>query len=154
MTIDNKDCRFEPHIALMHTSQTLVAANGDLFGHNIKGDLFYNPSFNELIPTGEKVSFNFKKTEKRPMPVACTIHSWMNGWVLIQNHPYFGISNSKGTLTIPHIPDGIYTFVMWHEKGGFIKQGRQNKKVTEWKSGRIDVTIAGDTNLGEFLVKP
>ena len=33
-------CRYEPHIVLMHTSQTLMIVNTDPVGHNTKGDLF------------------------------------------------------------------------------------------------------------------
>lgn len=151
--VDNKACRYEPRITLLHTSQTLVVGNPDPIGHNTKGDLFANPSFNELIPAGGSVTLKpFLKTEKRPMPLGCAIHPWMNAWLLIQDHPYFGASDAQGTLTISHIPEGKYTFVLWHEKPGFIKQGKQNGKLSEWKNGRIEVTIAGDTDLGEFLV--
>lgn len=153
--VDNKGCRYEPRITMMHNSQLLVIGNPDAIGHNTKGDLFANPSFNELVPPGGAITLKpFLKSERRPMPLACNIHPWMSGYLLIQDHPFFGASDATGTLTISHIPEGKYTFILWHEKGGFIKQGTQNKKVTEWKNGRIDITIAGDTDLGEFLVKP
>jgi hypothetical protein len=152
--VDNKNCRYEPRITMMHTSQTLVVGNPDPMGHNTKGDLFVNPSFNVLIPAGGSSPFKFPKPERRPMPLGCNIHPWMSGWLLIQDHPYYGASDANGSLTIANIPEGKYTFTIWHEKPGFVKQGKQNGKVSEWKTGRIDVTIAGDTDLGEFLIKP
>ena len=153
VSLDNKACRYQPRVALMHTSQTLVIGNPDPIGHNSKGDLFANRSFNELIPSGGKATFKFDKTERRPMPVACSIHPWMSGWLLIQDHPYFGVSDAQGVLTIPHIPEGDYTFVAWHEKPGFLQKVKQGAKEIEWKRGQLAVTIKGETDLGEFLWK-
>jgi len=52
--MDNKGCRFEPHAAVMWTSQTLVLKNSDPIGHNVKGDVQANPAFNPMatMPPG------------------------------------------------------------------------------------------------------
>ena len=151
--VDNKGCRYEPRITLLHNSQSLVIGNPDAISHNSKGELFANSSFNELIPAGNSLTFKFPKAERRPMPLACTIHPWMGGWILIQDHPYFGASDATGVLTIPHVPDGKYTFVVWQEKLGFVKTAKQKEKDVAWANGRVEVTITGDTDLGEFLIK-
>ncbi|WP_254508275.1 hypothetical protein [Anatilimnocola floriformis] len=150
--VDNKGCRYEPRITLLQNTQTLVVGNPDAIAHNTKGDFFANNSFNELIPAGGSQSFKLPKAEKVPMPLSCSIHTWMGDWVLIQDHPYFGASDSAGVLTIPHVPDGKYTFIVWREKG-FVQKVKQKDKEIEWKSGRVDITIAGDTDLGTFLIK-
>ena len=150
--VDNLGCRYEPRITVLHTSQTLVIGNPDPIGHNSKGDLFANPSFNELIPAGGSVKKTFAKTESRPMPLACNIHPWMSGWILIKDNPYFGSSNDKGELTIQNIPEGKHTFVIWQEKAGFVTKGKLKGKDTEWKSGRIDIDVKGDTDLGEITI--
>lgn len=149
---DNLGCRYEPRITVLHTSQALVIGNPDPIGHNSKGDLFANPSFNELIPAGGSVKKTFTKTESRPMPLACNIHPWMSGWILIKDNPYFGTSNDKGELTIPNIPEGKHTFVIWQEKAGFVSKGKLKGKDTEWKSGRIDIDVKGETDLGEITI--
>ena len=38
VTLDNDKCRFEPHVCLLRTSQTLVVGNKDDVGHNTKID--------------------------------------------------------------------------------------------------------------------
>jgi hypothetical protein len=151
--VDNKDCRYQPRVVLVHTSQQLVIGNPDPIGHNSKGDLFANPSFNELIPSGGSAKIKlFTKSESRPMPLACSIHPWMSGWVLIKDHPYFGVSDANGDLKIEYIPEGTYTFVVWHERTGFVQKAKQQGKDVEWKKGQLSVKIAGETNLGEVVV--
>lgn len=150
--MDNLGCRFEPRVVAFHTSQKLVIGNPDPIGHNTKGDLFSNGSFNELIPAGGTLNKTFSKNENRPMPVACSIHPWMNGYVLIRDNPYFGVSGADGVVTIPNIPEGKHTFTVWQEKVGFVTKGKQGGKEAAWKLGRVDVDIKGDTDLGEFAI--
>ena len=150
--VDNMGCRYEPRITLLHTSQALVIGNPDPIGHNSKGDLFGNGSFNELIPAGGSLKKTFAKTEGRPMPLACNIHPWMSGWILIRDNPFFGASDDKGELTIKNIPEGKHTFVIWQEKVGFVPKGKLAGKDAEWKVGRIEVDIKGDVDLGEFVI--
>ena len=38
VVLDNKDCRFEPHVAVVRTSQKLALKNSDPVGHNSKID--------------------------------------------------------------------------------------------------------------------
>jgi hypothetical protein len=150
--VDNLGCRYEPRVTLVHTSQTLIIGNPDPIGHNSKGDTFANPAFNELIPAGGSTKKTFAKTESRPMPLACNIHPWMSGWLLVRDNPFFGSSNDKGELTIKNIPEGKHTFVIWQERAGFVTKGTQGAKASEWKSGRIEVDVKGDVDLGEFTI--
>lgn len=145
-------CRYEPHITLVHTSQTLVISNPDPIRHAAKVDLFRNPSFNTLLPVGEAQKREFKEFENRPMPIATCAHLWMGGWILIRDNPYFGVSDAKGVLTIPHIPEGKHTFVIWHEKRGYVAGGTLGGKPQNFKQGKLEVTIAGNTDLGEMTI--
>lgn len=150
--IDNQGCRFEPRVVALHTSQKLIVGNPDPVGHNTKADLFANGSFNDLIPAGGKLEKKFAKTESRPMPVSCSIHPWMNGYLLIRDNPYFGVSDENGVITIKNVPEGKRTFTIWQEKAGFVQKAKQKGKDVAWKSGRIEVDVKGDVDLGEFLV--
>jgi hypothetical protein len=150
--LDNEGCRFEPRVIAMHTSQTLIVGNPDPVGHNTKADLFANGSFNDLIPAGGSLKKTFAKTESRPMPVSCSIHPWMNGYLLVRDNPFFGVSDENGEITIKNVPEGKRTFTIWQEKAGFVTKAKQKGKDVAWKSGRIEVDVKGDTDLGEFLV--
>ena len=40
----------------------------------------------------------------------------MKSWVLVQDHPYFAVTDSKGNFTIENIPPGTYEVIAWQEK--------------------------------------
>jgi hypothetical protein len=141
VVLDNQKCRFEPRIAVLRTSQTLVVSNSDSVGHNSKIDLFANPGVNPLIPPMGKVPLNFKMAESRPMPVSCNIHPWMGGFLVIKDDPYAAVSDAKGTLTISNIPAGKWSFHVWHERPANITAPTVQGKPATWAKGRVDVEI-------------
>ena len=59
---------------------------------------------------------------------------------------------ANGVITIKNVPEGKRTFTIWQEKAGFVPKAKQNGKEVAWKSGRIEVDVKGDVDLGEFLV--
>lgn len=152
--VDNIGCRYEPHVAVIRTTQKLVLGNPDPIGHNVKGDLFNNGSFNELIPAkGELKKNPFAKAETQPSPLTCSIHGWMNGWLLVKDDPYAGVSNEAGEVVISNVPAGTWNFVVWQEKAGYVDKVKQGSKEVEWKRGRMSVTVKkGENDLGSFVV--
>ncbi len=152
VVLDNKQCRFEPHICLLRTSQTLLIKNSDPVGHNTNIATNSNPSFNQTIPTGAELEHKLANAERRPAAVGCNIHPWMKGWILPQETPYFAASGSDGGFEINNIPSGKWTFQVWHETAGSVDDVKINGKATNWSKGRVEVTINGDetTDLGEI----
>lgn len=150
--LQTRNCRYEPHITLLHTSQTLVISNPDPIGHAAKVDLFRNPSFNELIPVGDVQKREFKEAENRPAPISTCAHLWMSGFLLVRDNPYFGVSNAEGVLTIPHIPAGKHSFVIWHERTSYVTRGTLSGEMQEFQKGKLEVTVAGETDLGEMII--
>lgn len=150
VVLDNAKCRFEPHVTVLHTSQTLVIGNKDPFGHNAKLDLFANGPDNPLIPAGGAVKKALPKAEKIPGNISCSIHPWMQGVLLVRDDPYFGVSGADGVLKISKIPAGKWTFVAWHEKAGFLVV-KDNAGKT-WTRGRIELDCSKDVDLGSIKV--
>ena len=150
--LDNNECRFEPHVCLLRTSQTLVIKNSDSVGHNTNIAVTSNPSFNQIIPAGSELERSFTAAERRPAAVGCNIHPWMQGWLLPQNTPYFAVSGKDGEFEINNLPSGKWTFQVWHEKAGNVDEVTVDGKVTKWRKGRVEFTINADTvkDLGEI----
>jgi hypothetical protein len=151
--IDNIKCRFEPHISIKYINQDLVLGNKDKFGHNVNGTFFKNLAFNVLIPAGGEIkrdAVKDKLDEHEPAQgiLACNIHPHMKGYLFIHSHPYSGISDAAGKLTIKNVPQGEWTFVMWHEAGGFIQSGLLGaaKTPTNWKKGRMKIKVGPGVN--------
>ncbi len=151
--LDNKFCRFEPHIGFIRTSQTLVLKNSDPVGHNTKADFFANPPFNSLIPAEKSREIKLSKAEQRPARVGCNIHPWMAGYLIVRDDPYAAVSAVDGSFEIQNIPAGEHEFAFWQEKAGnlgdlLFEGGKTSRR------GRVKLTIpaGGVLDLGEIKV--
>lgn len=152
--LDNKNCRFEPHVALLRTSQTLVVGNSDPIGHNSKFNTFANAPINPIIPAGSQIEQQFSQPERFPVGVSCSIHPWMNAWVYIADHPYMAVTDEEGRFTIKNLPAGEWTFQVRHDTG-YVQQVKVDGKPTEWSKGRLEVNIKpGVNDIGEVRFAP
>ncbi len=153
--LDNEHCRFEPHVQLLRTSQTLVLGNQDQVTHNTKIDTISNPQVNPVIPAGGEFRHQFSKPERYPAPVSCSIHPWMNARLVIRDSPYMAVTDRDGKFTIKNLPEGEWTFQVWHETCGNLSAVSLNGEPTEWRRGRFPFLVqAGVNDLGEIRVNP
>ena len=152
--MDNDKCRFEPRIALVRTGQKLIIGNKDTVPHNSKIETKSNPVVNPVIPATEMTEVTFENEERMPVGVTCSIHPWMQGWIVVQSHPYTAVTNAAGEFEIKNVPTGEWTFAIWHETAGFVDTVSVGGTSTEWKKGRVEVEIGGGltTDFGEVKV--
>ena len=140
MRFDNHQCRFEPHVTMLRTTQTLVAGNKDPVGHNTNLSTLKNPPQNILIPAMGEQKLNFPMDESLPTTVNCNIHPWMKSFVVIKDHPYMGVSDKDGKVTIKNVPAGKWTFQFWQEAAGYVSevelQGQADEVGTRSVGGR------------------
>jgi hypothetical protein len=149
VVMKNDGCRFEPRVALVRTTQTLVIANPDAVAHNSKLDCLANNGRNPIIPAGQNVKEKFTKEERLPVNVSCSIHPWMSGRVVIKEHPYMAVTDKDGNFTIANLPAGTWEFQIWHESPGYVQDVSVDGKKTKWSRGRVEVEIKpGDNKLG------
>lgn len=141
VSVDNVKCRFEPHVSLLWTPQSMEVSNSDSVGHNTNFTAIENAGINILIPANSKTNVAFPKEERIPISVACNIHPWMKGFVLIRDNPYFAVSDDNGDLSIKNLPEGEWTIQFWHEKSGYVRTGKRDGAPVDWKSGRASVVI-------------
>ncbi len=151
--LDNKNCRFDPRICLLRTTQTLVVGNPDQVAHNTNVQTFKNPGVNPMIPWGAQLKMKFKSAESFPATVSCNIHPWMQGRLVIKDNPYMAVTDEKGEFVIKNLPAGKHTFHFWHQAGNIDSVTRDGKK-EEWSRGRVEFEIedGDENNLGEIKV--
>ena len=153
--LDNKSCRFEPHVLFVQTSQPLVIKNSDSIGHNSNVATVKNPPSNNLIPAGGETKVTLTSDEAVPAQVTCNIHPWMKGWVVVRPNPYAAVSNADGTFEIKGLPVGEVELQIWHEKGGFVDEMTIGGKAEKTSKGKKKVTVAAaGTDLGEIVLAP
>jgi plastocyanin len=46
--------------------------------------------------------------------IACNIHDWMSGIILVLPSPHFAVTDADGKFVLEDMPNGTYTLVAWH----------------------------------------
>jgi plastocyanin len=147
--LDNKDCRFSPHILAMEVSQTLEILNSDGFSHNSNVTVLGEEGINPLLGPGNKATYKFAKAQRLPVSVNCNIHGWMKGYVVVKDNPYMAVTDEDGNFEIKDLPVGELEFTAWQENAGYL-----NAK-PDWKKGVFKLKIKkGDNDLKTIKVAP
>jgi plastocyanin len=118
VTLDQKGCVYIPHVIGMRAGQPLQILNSDPTLHNIHPLPAINAGFNIGMPVqGMKQTRVFQKAEP-VFHVKCDVHSWMSAYIATFTHPFFGVSNSLGTVELNNLPAGTFQIQACHEKYG------------------------------------
>jgi plastocyanin len=125
VTLDQKGCRYNPHVLGIMVGQPLKITNTDSADHNIHDMPSKNQPFNESqSPTDKPITKTFAAPEIM-IPVQCNQHPWMRAYIGVLTHPYFAVSAADGSFAIKNLPPGDYMLAAVHEKFG-----AQTMKVT------------------------
>jgi len=119
--IDQKGCKFIPHVAVMSPGEIEIKNSDDIL-HNIHTYSTANPAINKAQPKFKKtMTEKFEKPEM--IKVTCDVHSWMLGWVAVTPGPA-AVTDNNGVAKIENVPAGKQKVEVWHET-----LGKQEKEV-------------------------
>jgi len=118
--MDQKQCSFIPRVVIVPAGGTVEFLNSDRLLHNVRSVGKENPPFNRAQPHARSISFTFKQPEL--LRVDCDLHSWMRGWVVVAEHPFYAVTNEQGEFTLENVPRGKYTLQVWQESLGTVTQ--------------------------------
>ena len=145
LEIDQKNCEFLPYVTVMNQNQSLVLKSSDPTNHNIRFSAFVNAPFNQILPPNGQVSVKLV-AERRPIPLACDIHPWMKGYIMVFDHPFFAITGEDGSFEIQGVPAGGQQLVVWQETKGYVTEGKA-------AGMPVQVTAGGVTDVGTIKMK-
>jgi plastocyanin len=117
LTLDQRGCRFVPHVQAAPAGSTVALLNGDPILHNVHGWTGVATAFNVPMPNpGQRV----ERPLARPGPVrvGCDVHAWMSAWILVVDTPFHAVSDGEGRFAIQGVPPGRHTAIAWHERMG------------------------------------
>jgi plastocyanin len=125
VVLEQKGCRYHPHVLGVMTGQTVDIKNDDPTTHNIHPTPKDNREWNESQPPASAdIQKNFAR-EEIMLPVKCNQHPWMKMYVNVVKSPFFAITDKSGKYEIKGLPPGDYTLAFVHEK-----LGEQDQKIT------------------------
>jgi hypothetical protein len=121
-SLDQKHCRYEPHILLVPRTAEIAMKSSDAVLHTVHMD--GAASFNVPFPFPDRVI-----TRNMDTPGLVNLrcnggHVWMNAEMMVVPHPYYAVTDLNGRFELTDVPPGDYEVVAWHE--GWQVLGREN----------------------------
>jgi plastocyanin len=141
VVLNQKGCRYEPHVLALMSGQTLRVMNDDPTMHNVHAqpNAPSNPEWNmSQMPKGAPIDKTFHDPEGM-MPFKCNQHPWMKAFVSVAANPFYAISDGSGNFEIHGLPPGDYTIAAVHEALG---EQTQTISVAAKDDKKVDFTYA------------
>ncbi|NLY00595.1 MAG: hypothetical protein GXY83_31245 [Rhodopirellula sp.] len=150
VTLDNRDCIFQPHCMTVWTDkQEFFIVNSDPVAQNVAFSPLGDTPANIVLAVDADATWTFRRAQSIPVPIACNYHPWESAYVLPRDNPYVAISAVDGAFTIPKLPVGKkLEFQVWHERVGYLD-------TPDWPKGRFALEIKpGANDLGVIKLPP
>jgi plastocyanin len=120
VVLDQKGCRYIPHVIGVMAGQPVEFRNSDPTMHNVHpapttpGNQEFDISQPPMDGTQQHA---FAKPELM-IPVRCNNHPWMEAFINVAANPFFAVSGTDGHFEIQGLPPGTYTIEAVQEKLG------------------------------------
>ncbi len=150
--LDQKRCRYIPHILLVPKDGTLTMMSSDQTLHTIHMD--GAATYNLPFPFPDRVN---ARTMQTPGLVSLRCnggHVWMNAEMFVAPHPYYAVTDESGRFQFTEVPPGTYQIVAWHEGWGLAGKANaydvltersvQRPVFTQPKTWERSVTVSGN----------
>jgi hypothetical protein len=151
VVIDQKNCEFLPYVTAVVQEQTVTFKSSDAVNHNVHLNPFTNAPFNQILPPNGQVDKKFVP-ERRVIPLTCDIHPWMQGWIMVFDHPFFAITGADGSFEIKGVPAGQQNLVIWQSAVGYANEGLGRGMPVTVEADKV--TDVGEVKLDPAKVKP
>lgn len=118
VVMDQKGCKYIPHVMGIMVNQPFKILNSDGLLHNVHALPKVNAPFNMAMPATRTESTNTFTKEEGTFTIKCDVHPWMQAYVRVLAHPFFAVTKSDGKFSLANLAPGTYEIEAWHEKLG------------------------------------
>ena len=132
--LDQKQCRYEPHILLVPATAKLQMKSSDAVLHTVHMD--GAATYNLPFPFPNQVISRDMQTAGLVNLKCNGGHTWMNAEMLVVSHPYYAVTDETGKFELTNVPAGDYEIVAWHEGWGIARQEGSFDVLTEKRISR------------------
>jgi hypothetical protein len=147
VVLDQKGCEFQPYVLPFHKDQKLVIKSSDPVGHNVRFTGFNNTGVNQMVAANGEFEVKNLVAETRPMELRCDIHTWMKGYLLVLDHPFFATTAADGSFEIKGVPAGDQNLIVWQGKIGYVNPGYGRGMPVSVKDGAV-------SDVGDVKIDP
>jgi plastocyanin len=138
VVLNQRHCRYAPHVFGIQVGQTLKILNSDPTFHNVHAAAGKNQPFNLGMSKVEKVKTRTFDRAEVMIPIRCNVHPWMSAYAGVVDHPFYCVTDSTGSYKLKGLPAGQYQIAAWHELFGGLMQ---NVQLAEAEIKTIDFTF-------------
>jgi hypothetical protein len=111
--LNQKNCRYVPHILLVPQNTSLKIESSDPVLHTVQ---MFGVSTNNVPFPFQNQFIPVSMTHNGVVELKCNAgHVWMNANVLVVKHPYYAVTDAHGAYKLSDVPPGEYEIVAWHE---------------------------------------
>jgi plastocyanin len=138
--VDQQECQYVPHVAIVPAGSQLDLVNSDPLLHNVHAYLPGGETlFNAAMPRrGMKLAKRLP--ESGWVSLKCDVHPWMSGTVWVTEHPYTVPTDSSGAFRLTGVPAGRHVVRAWHPALGEISQ---DVEVTPGGTAAVTLRLGG-----------
>ncbi|HUO17256.1 MAG TPA: carboxypeptidase-like regulatory domain-containing protein [Verrucomicrobiae bacterium] len=127
--LDQRHCRYIPHILLVPQGGTLTMVSSDATLHTIHMD--GAASFNLPFPFADRPTSREMSTPGLVHLRCNGGHVWMNAEMMVVTHPYYAVTDESGRFEFTDVPPGTYQIVAWHEGWNLVGKEHAYDVLTE-----------------------
>ena len=119
VSLDQKGCRYVPHVVGVMAGQPVEFTNSDPTMHNVHTTpADGNPEVNISQPPKAGTTRQVFTHPATMLAVGCANHPWMQSFLNIAPSPFYAVSDADGHFEIRGLPPGTYTLTATHEELG------------------------------------
>ncbi len=119
--LNQRTCRYEPHVLLVPGNGTVQLRSSDPILHTVhmSGASDYNLPFPFANQTVTRTM-----NREGLVDLRCNAgHVWMNAEMMVVSHPYYAVTDEDGNFRLTNVPPGEYQIEAWHEGWKVVGQG-------------------------------